>query len=91
MAHNSRPSYSTPFKPLESVGVSQEKLEDFVNDLSPSRLVGVASSLLGGLAGVLSDIFFLIVLLFFTVVDAGDFASKLKRVPVHGQRLARGI
>jgi AI-2 transport protein TqsA len=73
---------------LQSLGVSQEKLQDFVNDLSPSRLVGVASSLLGGLAGVLSDIFFLIVLLFFTVVDAGDFASKLKRVPVHGQRLA---
>ena len=73
---------------LQSVGVSQEKLQDFVNDLSPSRLVGVASSLLGGLAGVLSDIFFLIVLLFFTVVDAGDFASKLRRAPVHGRRLA---
>jgi AI-2 transport protein TqsA len=73
---------------LESLGVSQERLQGFVNDLSPSRLVGVASSLLGGLAGVLSDIFFLIVLLFFTVVDAGDFASKLKHVPVHGQRLA---
>jgi AI-2 transport protein TqsA len=73
---------------LESLGVSQERLQAFVNDLSPSRLVGVASSLLGGLAGVLSDIFFLIVLLFFTVVDAGGFASKLKHVPVHGQRLA---
>ena len=73
---------------LQSVGISQEKLQDFVNELSPSRLVGVASSLLGGLAGVLSDVFFLIVLLFFTVVDAGDFASKLKRVPMHGQRLA---
>jgi AI-2 transport protein TqsA len=73
---------------LESLGVSQERLQEFVNDLSPSRLVGVASSLLGGLAGVLSDIFFLIVLLFFTVVDAGGFASKLKHVPVHGQRLA---
>ena len=73
---------------LQSVGVSEEKLQEFANDLDPSKLVGVASSLLGGLAGVLSDIFFLIVLLFFTVVDAGDFASKLKRVPVHGQRLA---
>ena len=73
---------------LQSVGISQEKLQDFVNDLSPSRLVGVASSLLGGLAGVLSDIFFLIVLLFFTVVDAGDFASKTTRAPVHGRRLA---
>jgi AI-2 transport protein TqsA len=73
---------------LESVGISQEKLQDFVNELSPSRLVGVASGLLGGLAGVLSDAFFLIVLLFFTVVDAGDFASKLARSPVHGRRLA---
>jgi AI-2 transport protein TqsA len=73
---------------LQSVGISQEKLQDFVNELSPSRLVGVASSLLGGLAGVLSNVFFLIVLLFFTVADAGGFASKLKRVPVHGQRLA---
>jgi AI-2 transport protein TqsA len=72
---------------LQSVGISQEKLQDFVNELSPSRLVGVASSLLGGLAGVLSDVFFLIVLLFFTVVDAGDFASKLGRAPVLGRRL----
>src|SRR5688572_11696778 len=73
---------------LQSVGISQAKLQHFVNELSPSRLVGVASSLLGGLAGVLSNVFFLIVLLFFTVADAGGFASKLKRVPVHGQRLA---
>jgi len=73
---------------LESVGISQTQLQDFVNELSPSRLVGVAGSLLGGLAGVLSDVFFLIVLLFFTVVDAGDFASKVARAPVHGRRLA---
>jgi AI-2 transport protein TqsA len=73
---------------LETFGVSQAQLQDFVNELSPSRLVGVAGSLLGGLAGVLSNIFFLIALLFFTVADAGDFASKLKRLPVHGDRLA---
>jgi AI-2 transport protein TqsA len=73
---------------LESVGISQTQIQDFVNELSPSKLVGVAGSLLGGLAGVLSNIFFLIVLLFFTVADAGDFASKLKRLPVSGERLA---
>jgi AI-2 transport protein TqsA len=73
---------------LESVGISQTELQDSVKELSPSRLVGVASSLLGGLAGVLSNIFFLIALLFFTVADAGDFASKLKRLPVNGERLA---
>src|SRR5215212_9758199 len=73
---------------LESVGISQTELQDSVKELSPSRLVGVAGSLLGGLAGVLSNIFFLIALLFFTVADAGDFASKLKRLPVNGERLA---
>jgi AI-2 transport protein TqsA len=73
---------------LESVGISQTEIQDSVKELSPSRLVGVASSLLGGLAGVLSNIFFLIALLFFTVADAGDFASKLKRLPVNGERLA---
>jgi AI-2 transport protein TqsA len=75
-------------KLLESVGISQEKLQAMVNDLSPTRLVSVAGSLLGGLAGVLSNIFFLIVLLFFTVADAGDFATKLERVPGPGRRLA---
>ena len=73
---------------LESVGVSPQKLQDLANEISPSRLVGVAGSLLGGLAGVLTDVFFLIVLLFFTVADAGDFASKLEGITPRGKRLA---
>jgi predicted PurR-regulated permease PerM len=73
---------------LQSVGISQDKLQSIVNDLSPSRLVGLASSLIGGIAGVLSDIVFLIVLLFFTVADAGDFASKLDRITPRGRNLA---
>jgi AI-2 transport protein TqsA len=73
---------------LESVGVSQEKLQSLAGQLSPSRLVDVATSLLGGLAGVLSSIFFIIVLLFFTVVDAGDFASKLQHVSIRERALA---
>jgi AI-2 transport protein TqsA len=76
---------------LESVGVSQQKLQDLANQLSPSKLVGIAGDLLGGLAGVLSNIFFLIVLLFFTVADAGDFASKLERISPRGQRLAEAF
>jgi AI-2 transport protein TqsA len=73
---------------LESVGVSQDKLQSLAGQLSPSRLVDVATSLLGGLAGVLSSIFFIIVLLFFTVVDAGDFASKLQHVSIRERALA---
>jgi len=78
-------------KVLESVGVSQQKLQDLANQLSPSKLVGIAGDLIGGLAGVLSNIFFLIVLLFFTVADAGDFASKLERISPRGQRLAQAF
>lgn len=73
---------------LQSVGVSQEKLQGLANQLSPSRLVGLAADVIGGIAGVLSDVFFLIVLLFFTVADAGNFASKLTKISVRGQRLA---
>jgi AI-2 transport protein TqsA len=73
---------------LESVGISQQRLQELTQDISPSRLVSFAGSVLGGLAGVLSNVFFLIVLLFFTVVDAGDFASKLERISPRGQRLA---
>jgi len=73
---------------LESVGVSQEQLQSIVKELSPNRLVGLASSVIGGIAGVLSDIVFLIVLLFFTVADAGSFASKLDRITPQGRRLA---
>jgi len=76
---------------LESVGISQQKLQDMAKDISPSRLVSVAGSVLGGLAGVLSNVFFLIVLLFFTVADAGDFASKLQRITPRGQRLAEAF
>lgn len=73
---------------LQSVGVSQEKLQGLASQLSPSRLVELAASVIGGIAGVLSDVFFLIVLLFFTVADAGDFASKLTNISIRGQRLA---
>jgi len=76
---------------LESVGVSQQKLQELANDISPSRLVGFAGNVLGGLAGVLSNIFFLIVLLFFTVADAGDFATKLESITPRGQRLAEAF
>ena len=76
---------------LQALGVSQEKLQGIVNGLDPGKLVGVLTSLVGGIAGVLSNIFFLITLLFFTVSDAGSFATKLGRISPRGQRLAEAF
>jgi AI-2 transport protein TqsA len=76
---------------LESVGISEDRLQQLVSQLSPSRLVDIAGQLIGGLAGVLSNIFFLIVLLFFTVADAGAFASKLDRISPRGRRLSEAF
>jgi AI-2 transport protein TqsA len=73
---------------LEAAGISQDRLQSMVSELNPSRLVDVAGSIIGGLAGVLGDIFFLIVLLFFTVADAGDFSSKLNLRSIRGRLLA---
>jgi AI-2 transport protein TqsA len=73
---------------LESVGISQDRLQSMVRELNPSRIVSIAGSVIGGLAGVFGDIFFIIVLLFFTVADAGDFASKLRMRTIRGRLLA---
>src|SRR5829696_7987347 len=79
-------SYAPQFQAfIQQVG---ERLQGIGNGLDPGKLVGVLTSLVGGIAGVLSSIFFLITLLFFTVSDAGSFAGKLGRISPRGQRLA---
>ena len=72
-------------------GLAREQLQKMVSELSPGRLVGLASSVLGGIAGVLSDAVFLIVLLLFTVADAGSFASKLEGIMPRDRRLAEAF
>lgn len=73
---------------LGRLGVSEEKLQAVVSGLDPGKLIGVTVGLLGGLAGVLSGVAFLVLLLFFTVTDAGSFASRLAEISPAGQRLA---
>jgi predicted PurR-regulated permease PerM len=76
---------------LQTVGVSQGELDAVKAALSPSKLIGVVVALLGGVAGILSSIAFLVLLLFFTVTDAGAFAANLARVSPAGQRLAQAF
>ena len=76
---------------LQTAGVSQGELDAVKAALSPSKLIGVVVALLGGVAGILSSIAFLVLLLFFTVTDAGAFAANLARVSPAGQRLAQAF
>ena len=72
-------------------GVNQEQLQAIAAGLDPSRLVDLAAGLLGGLAGVLSSVAFIVLLLFFTVTDAGSFALRLGEISPAGQRLATAL
>ena len=73
---------------LAGVGVSQDQLQALATGLDPGKLINLTAGLLGGLAGALSSISFLVLLLFFTVSDAGSFAARLAEISPAGQRLA---
>jgi AI-2 transport protein TqsA len=62
---------------LNSVGVGETQIKAVENVFDPGQLVGLFSSLLGGLLGVLSDLFFIITLLLFLAFDATWFPSSL--------------
>ena len=52
---------------LRSLGVQQEQINAVVKAIDPGQLVAVAGAVLASTLGVLSNVFFLIVLLFFMV------------------------
>ena len=76
---------------LQTVGVSQGELDAAQAAIDPAKLIDAIVALLGGVAGILSSIAFLVLLLFFTVTDAGTFATNLARVSPAGQRLAQAF
>jgi predicted PurR-regulated permease PerM len=76
---------------LAAAGVGASQLDSLSAALDPGKLVGVIAGLLGGLAGILGSITFLILLLFFTVTDAGVFAGNLARISPAGRRLAEAL
>ena len=73
---------------LGQLGVNQDQLHAVATGLDPERLIDLATAVLGGVAGMLSSVTFLVLLLFFTVTDAGSFALRLAEISPAGQRLA---
>jgi len=55
---------------LQGRGVDSGQAETLVKALDPEKLVGVVSSLLSSIAGVLGDLFFVVMLLVFLAVDS---------------------
>ena len=89
---------------LKSLGVQQEQIDAVVNAIDPGQLVGVAGAVLSSTLGVLSDLSFLIVLLFFMAFDTDStrrsVASLGNRMPdlagaltsfAHGARNYMGV
>ena len=74
---------------LEAAGISQAQLQAVASQANPGKIVGLVADLLGGVAGILGSITFLILLLFFTVTDAATFATNVARISPAGRRLGQ--
>jgi len=62
---------------LNGLGVGPEQIAALEDAFDPGQLVGLFSSLLGSLLGVLSDLFFIVTLLLFLAFDATWFPGSL--------------
>ena len=69
---------------LRGLGVQQEQIDAVVNAIDPGQLVALAGAVLASTLGVLSNLFFLIVLLFFMAFDTN---STRRSVAVLGERM----
>lgn len=69
---------------LSGLGFEPGWLTDLAGSVDVNRAMDVAGGLIGGVTGILGGFFLIVVLLFFTVVDAGQFADNLARIGGRG-------
>jgi len=65
---------------LKGFGVGTEQIDVLTRAVDPGQFVGFVGDLLGGLLGVLSDLFFIVTLLLFLALDAAWFPGRLNEV-----------
>ena len=73
---------------LESFGVSQEQITALAKAIDPGQLVALAGTVLASTLGVLSNVFFLILLLFFMAFDTNSTRRSLAVLGEHIPNLA---
>jgi AI-2 transport protein TqsA len=62
---------------LARLGVGEEQIARMFAGLDLGRLAALAGGLLGGMVGLLADLFFVVTLVLFMAVDAANFPAKL--------------
>src|SRR5664279_1458623 len=73
---------------LSSVGVGQKQIDQITSSFDLGKIVSLAGDLAAGLFSVLTNLFFVITLVLFMVVDAAQFTDKLSQLPGDRSQLA---
>jgi AI-2 transport protein TqsA len=76
---------------LSALGIDSDHLTAALGAVDMEQAADVVLALLGGFTAILSSFLFVVVLLFFTVIDAGGFADNLARVSGRGARTAAAL
>jgi predicted PurR-regulated permease PerM len=70
---------------LRDLGVKQDQIDAIVNAIDPAELVALAASVLSSTLGVLTNLFFLLTVMFFMAIDTNStragLATLAKRFP----------
>ncbi len=69
---------------LGEVGVTQQQINSAVSHFNPTSLVGVLQRVLSGATSVLSGLLFIVLLLFFLIMDSSSLPRRL--APARAQR-----
>ncbi len=78
------PRYSSEFSSVidtlgawvNGVGITDDQITTALSSLDPNRVVSVLQGVLSGTAGVLTDLLFLVTLLFFLIIEALNFPRR---------------
>ncbi|HEY6681979.1 MAG TPA: AI-2E family transporter [Propionibacteriaceae bacterium] len=76
---------------LKSLGVQQAQINAIVHAIDPGQLVSLAGTVLSSTLGILSNLFFLIVLLFFMAFDTDSTRRSLAYLGEHMSDLAAAL
>jgi AI-2 transport protein TqsA len=76
---------------LGELGVTQQQLNTAVRQFDLNSLVGVLQQVLIGVAGVVSDLGFILVLLFFLIIDSSTLPQRLAAAATERRQLVEAL